>query len=177
MHRLAAPDMHIQSAQTALKRLLKAEQWISCVAFAVLITVIFADVLSRELTGSGMHWARQVGVYANIFIVMAGFGLASASGAHLRPRFADGWLPVSWNAALIRLQEGVMALFCLAFAAVAVQVVAETYSMQERSVVLRVVVWPFQVVIPAAFAVAAVRHAIYALRPQLRPTDEQAGSG
>ncbi len=114
MHRLAAPDMHILFAQTALRRLLKAEQWISCVAFAVLVTVIFADVLSRELTGSGMHWARQVGVYANIFIVMAGFGLASASGAHLRPRFADGWLPVSWNAALIRLQEGVMALFCLA---------------------------------------------------------------
>ncbi len=169
--------MQILSAQYALKRLVKAERWISCVAFAVLITVIFTDVVSRELTGSGMHWARQVGVYANIFIVMAGFGLASASGDHLRPRFADGWLPARWDVVLTRLQEGVMALFCLAFAVVAVQVVAETYSMQERSVVLRVVVWPFQVVIPAAFAVAAVRHAIYALRPQLRPSDKKAGSG
>ena len=85
--------MHMLPAQTALKRLVKAEKWISFVAFTLLITVIFADVVSRELTGSGMHWARQVGVYANIFIVMAGFGLASASGQHLRPRFADGWLP------------------------------------------------------------------------------------
>ena len=169
--------MQILSAQIALKGLVKAERWISCVAFAVLITVIFADVVSRELTGSGMHWARQVGVYANIFIVMAGFGLASASGDHLRPRFADEWLPASWDAVLTRVQEGVMALFCLAFAAVAVQVVAETYSMQERSVVLRVVVWPFQAVIPAAFVVAAVRHALYALRPQLRPGDKRSGSG
>lgn len=169
--------MQMLSAQTVLKQLVKAERWISCIAFVMLITVIFADVVSRELTGSGMHWARQVGVYANIFIVMAGFGLASSGGEHLRPRFADGWLPASWNAALIHLQEGVMALFCLAFAVIAVEVVAETFSMQERSVVLRVVVWPFQAVIPTAFAVAAVRHAIYALRPQLRPIDQRAGSG
>ena len=165
--------MHMLPAQTALKRLVKAEKWISFVAFTLLITVIFADVVSRELTGSGMHWARQVGVYANIFIVMAGFGLASASGQHLRPRFADGWLPASWNVALGRLQEGVMALFCLAFAVVAFQVVTETYSMQERSVVLRIVVWPFQAVIPTAFAVAAVRHAIYGLLPQQRPADNK----
>ena len=168
--------MHILPTQTALNGLLKVEKWISFVAFALLIAVIFADVVSRELTGSGMHWARQVGVYANIFIVMAGFGLASANGQHLRPRFADGWLPTNWNAALGRLQEVVMALFCVAFAALAFQVVTETYSMQERSVVLRVVVWPFQAVIPTAFAVAAVRHAIYALYPQQRPDDKQSGS-
>lgn len=163
-------------AQTMLKRLVKAEKWISFVAFALLITVIFADVVSRELTGSGMHWARQVGVYANLFIVMAGFGLASASGQHLRPRFTDGWLPVRWNALLGSLQEAVMALFCLAFAAVAFQVVTDTYIMQERSVVLRVVVWPFQAVIPAAFALAAVRHSIYALHPKLRPAGKQSGN-
>ena len=169
--------MRRPSAETALAQLVKAERWISCIAFAVLITVIFADVVSRELTGSGMHWARQVGVYANIFIVMAGFGLASAGGEHLRPRFADGWLPASWNPVLIRLQESLMALFCLAFAVVAVEVVTETFNIQERSVVLRVVVWPFQAVIPIAFAVATLRHAIYALHPQLRPADKQAGSG
>ena len=66
-----------------------------------------------------------------------------------------------------------MALFCLAFAVVAFQVVTETYSMQERSVVLRIVVWPFQAVIPTAFAVAAVRHAIYGLLPQQRPADNK----
>ena len=174
---MTGPEMQSVSAQAALKLLNKVEQWIGFVAFVVLISVIFADVANRELTGSGMHWARQVGVYANIFIVMAGFGLASAAGDHLRPRFADGWLPASWNMALIRLQEGVMAMFCLAFATVAFQVVAETYSMQERSVVLRVVVWPFQAVVPTAFTVASIRHAIYALRPQLRPSDKQTGSG
>lgn len=168
--------MHMLPAQTVLKRLFKAEKWISFVAFAFLITVIFADVVSRELTGSGMHWARQVGVYANIFIVMAGFGLASASGQHLRPRFADGWLPARWNAVLGGLQEAVMALFCLVFAVVAFQVVTDTYIMQERSVVLRVVVWPFQAVIPAAFALAAVRHSIYALHPKLRPANKQSGN-
>ena len=69
-----------------------------------------------------------------------------------------------------------MALFCLVFAVVAFQVVTDTYIMQERSVVLRVVVWPFQAVIPAAFALAAVRHSIYALHPKLRPANKQSGN-
>ena len=79
-----------------LNRLAVFERWITGSAFVLLIVIVFADVAVRELTGAGLHWARQAGVYANIFVVMLGFGLASASGSHLRPRFADHWLPASW---------------------------------------------------------------------------------
>ena len=37
-----------------------------------------------------------------------------------------------------------MALFCLGFALLALQVVVETYELQERSVILRFVIWPIQ---------------------------------
>ncbi len=145
------------------------ERAVSFVAFCLLIVVVFADVLSRELTGTGLHWARQVGVYANLVVVMFGLGLASATGAHLRPRFADGWLPASWSPWLTRIAELLMAVFCAAFAIVAADVVVETWRLGVRSTVLRTVVWPVQAVIPLAFALAAVRHALYACYPALRP--------
>lgn len=136
-----------------------------------MVVVVFADVVTREVTGSGLLWARQVGVYANIFVVMLGFGVASADGAHLRPRFADHWLPRSWDRFLPHVQEALMAGFCLAFCVLAAQVLAETFALQERSVVLRVVIWPVQAVIPLAFGIATVRHGLYAVWPGLRPAE------
>jgi TRAP-type C4-dicarboxylate transport system permease small subunit len=155
--------------QGLLRGLQSTERAITFLAFCVMIAIVFADVAVREITGSGLHWARQVGVYANILVVMLGFGLASAEAAHLRPRFADGWVPRRFQPLMPRIQEGLMALFCLAVAVVALSVVAETFRLQERSVVLRLLVWPVQAVIPLAFLIAAFRHGCYAVWPALQP--------
>jgi C4-dicarboxylate transporter DctQ subunit len=161
--------------QSAAMRLLERigffERVVTFAAFLVLISVIFADVLMREATGSGLHWARQAGVYANVFVVMFGIGIASAGGAHLRPRFADGWLPAGLDPLLVRLQDGLMACFCLSFAVVAAVVVADSFLLSERSVILRLVIWPFQLIVPVVFVIAAVRHALFAVFPTIRPAE------
>lgn len=155
----------------ALRRLDRWERWITFLAFTLMTAVVFADVMSREITGSGLPWARHVGVWANIVVTMIGLGIASSTGAHLRPRFADGWLPEVWQPALIRLQEGIMAAFCLAFAVLVCVVVSESIVLQERSAILRVVVWPMQTVLALAFVIGVFRHASYAAFPDLRPVD------
>lgn len=166
-------------APTPVRRLLeglrRAELAITCAAFAVLALVIFADVLVREISGSGLAWSRQIGVYANVVVTLVGIGLASASGAHLRPRFTDRWLPAAWDPWLTRIGELLTAVFCLTFAWLALSVVRETYALDERSVVLRLAVWPFQAVLPLAFVLAALRHACYGAWPALRPAERGEG--
>jgi TRAP-type C4-dicarboxylate transport system permease small subunit len=166
-----------ETARRLLRLIAGGERVITFAAFLVMIAVVFADVVNREITGTGLHWARQAGVYAHIFVVMFGIGIASAEGAHLRPRFADRWLPRGWDPLLERLQELLMALFCLGFALVAASVVVETYELQERAVVLRNLVWPFQLIVPMVFLVAAVRHGLFAAFPQLRPAEIGAVAG
>lgn len=139
----------------------------------VMVLVIFGDVAVREVTGTGVHWTRQVGVYANVVLVMFGMGLASASGAHLRPRFADRWLPQHWDSFLNRLANALMSIFCVAACIVAARVVGESFLLEEKSTVLRWSVWPVQSVIPAAFALAAIRHAIFCMFPPLDPNDPE----
>ena len=68
-----------------LKLLTTFEKSITFFAFLVLVSVMFTDVAMREITGTGLHWSRQVGVYANLFVAMFGLGVASSEGAHLRP--------------------------------------------------------------------------------------------
>jgi TRAP-type C4-dicarboxylate transport system permease small subunit len=107
---------------------------------------------------------------------MFGIGIASAHGAHLRPRFADHWLPSGWEPALVRIQEGLMAVFCLGFAGVALWVVMDSYALGERSVALRIAIWPFQAIIPLVFLIAAFRHGAYAAFSSLRPIQAEQGA-
>jgi TRAP-type C4-dicarboxylate transport system permease small subunit len=156
-------------AGSALLRIAQAERAVTFAAFVVLVAVLFADVTMREITGAGLIWARQAGVYANLFLTLIGIGIASAAGAHLRPRFADRWLPRAWDRWLARVQDLLMSAFCLAFSLVAVAAVAETHMLGERTSLPDWPVWPFQSVIPAVFAVASLRHLAYAVFPRLAP--------
>ncbi|VAV89739.1 hypothetical protein MNBD_ALPHA02-1986 [hydrothermal vent metagenome] len=147
------------------------EKAVALLAFFVMTLVIIADVVSRKLAGHGIAGAPRVAVYAMIIAALISFGLASHKGRHLRPRFADGWLPESWTEGIIRVQESLMALFCLIFAVAAAQVVYDTYLLQETSRMLRIAIWPMQTVMPLAFIIGAVRHGLYALYPEIRPDE------
>jgi TRAP-type C4-dicarboxylate transport system permease small subunit len=163
-------------AAAILATLGRVERGITIAAFGLLIGVVFADVVSREFLGRGLHWALQAGVYANYVVVLAGLGIASAGGAHLRPRFADAWLPARFEPWLARLPDLGMALFALGFAAVATGVVAETRALGDRSAVLGNLLWPLQALMPLAFLAAAVRHGLYARWPALRPPPASEGA-
>ena len=162
------------SAAALLRWLDRFEALVTIVAFSVLVLTMFADVLSREITGVGLHWARQVGVYANIVIVMLGLGIASAHGSHLRPRFADSWLPVRFDRVLNRIQDLLMGGFCAVIAGLALVTTIESASLREVSALLPIVIWPIMAVIPLAFALVALRHFVYALEPSLKPESQHA---
>ena len=161
-------------AKRVLTVLYQVERGVACAAFGVLVVVIFGDVLIRTIWGSGLFWARQIGVYANVIVVMFGIGLASAANSHLRPRFADNWLPKSWAPSLAHFGELLMALFCLTFTLVAFDLVRETFVLDVRSVVLRIIVWPIQGAIPLVFALATLRHGLFSVWPDLRPEERGA---
>ncbi len=140
-------------------------------AFTFMVLAIFADVLWRETTGVGLHWARQAGVYANIVVVMLGLGLASSAGTHLRPRFADSWLPARWDRQIQRLAELLTAAFFAVFAFFGAKITYSALLLEERSVLIGVLVWPMMAVIPLAFFIAAIRHGAFAVNPDWCPAD------
>lgn len=157
-----------------LDKIYHFERIVAIGAFLVMTLVIIADVISRKTLGVGISGAPRVAVYAMIVTAFISLGLASHQGRHLRPKFADGFLPEALLPYIVRLQEGLTAVFFLVFTCVAILVVYETYLLQETSRMLRIVVWPMQSVIPIAFFVGAVRHGLYALYPEIRPQENSA---
>ena len=147
------------------------ERSVCIAAFSLLASVLFADVLLREILGNGLSWAHQTGIYANLVVVLFGMGLATSAGSHLRPRFADHWLPQAWQAAVARLAHALTATFLLLFAGLALQFSLETRALEESATVLRIPLWPMQLLLVVGFSASAVRHICYCLRPELAPGD------
>jgi TRAP-type C4-dicarboxylate transport system permease small subunit len=100
---------------------------------------------------------------------MLGIGLASSAGTHLRPRFFDGLVPKRHDAGMNRLADLLTAAFCGYFAWLGVITVGEALAQGDVNPELRWPIWPFQAVIPLAFWIACLRHALFALFPALAP--------
>ncbi|HYC03742.1 MAG TPA: TRAP transporter substrate-binding protein DctP [Azospirillaceae bacterium] len=152
----------------------RAEKALCLGGFLIMAVAVFADVVWRTVTGRGIVGALQLGVVGMIMSAYFGAGLASATGTHLRPRAFDRLVAPGWEPAMVRLQEALTGLFCLGFAILAADVTADSAALGETFPVLRAVLWPVQAVLPLAFLALALRHLVYALRPDLRPAAGEA---
>lgn len=164
--------MHL--AEIFLKKLRTFEQAVCFAAFSVMAIALFSDVFWREWTGSGILQASQIGVFGMIVVAFMGIGLATADGAHLRPRFADHLIPKAWEGFIVRLADLITALFYWFVAGVGIYIVFEAYEYGDVFNTVRIVIWPFQLVIVLAYFIGGVRHIIFLARPELRPPESGA---
>jgi TRAP-type C4-dicarboxylate transport system permease small subunit len=149
--------------------MLRLEQLGTTLAFAAMVLVLAWDVVGRELLSGGKIWAKPVAVYANVFIAFIGIGIASAGGAHLRPRFMDKLAPRALDALFDRFTDAGFALFAAGAGWLCWRMLQESIQLAETDTVLPWQIWPFQGFLVAGFVLAALRHALYAAFPALRP--------
>lgn len=160
-------------SQAAARRLLetiaKVESVVAVTAYTVVASALLLDVLGRELFGQGIWGAQRVAVYCTILAAYCGFGLASGSGSHLRPRIADHWVPAVHDRTMNRVADIVTFGVLMAIAYYAYVFAQESYELGTIVAVLDWKVWPMQSVIPAGFTLGAVRYLTFAIFPALRP--------
>ena len=159
-------------ASRFLKWLYRIESAAAALAYALVALLLMGDVLGREFTGQGIFGASKMAVYAAIVAGFLGLGLATEAGTHLRPAFLDGVVPARLDRQVWQAADVVSCLIYLGLAWAAVEFVAATRASGDRAAVLYWTLWPLQCVIPYAFISCAVRHAVYARHPGLRPVSE-----
>jgi TRAP-type C4-dicarboxylate transport system permease small subunit len=164
----------MNAAKFVLSGLLRLEQGLTSLAFACMVLVLGWDIVSRELLGGGRIWATPIAVYGNVLIAFIGMGVASAGGAHLRPKFFDRHAPMAWSGALNRLTDFGFAAFCVAAAWLCWVVVKDSVKLDELDPVMQWPVWPFQCIVVLGFGFGVLRHTIFGIWPALRP---QAATG
>ena len=152
-----------------LRLLTLIESIAAATAYAAMAAVLIADVVGREVFGSGVFGAQKMAVYGAVIAAFLGLSLATASNTHLRPAFLD---PVLKGLMVDRFGDALSALFFLAMAWFGINFVMQSMEYQDRAAVLYWLLWPIQLIIPYALVSTAIRHAAFAIWPDLKPKPE-----
>lgn len=139
---------------------------VASIAYTIVAALLIGDVLGREFLGTGIFGAQKMAVFAAIVAGFLGLALATAANAQLRPTFLDHLLK---GPMVDRVGDGVSAVFYLFLAYVAAVFIAQSMEFKDRAAVLYWLLWPIQLIIPYALTSTALRHAIFALWPDLKP--------
>ena len=160
-------------AGALIRALVRAESALSVLAMTAIVVALSADLAGREFFGKGVFAAQRFAVYCMIVCAMLGFALAVSWGAHMRIGGLDRVFPQSWNGFLARVGDAVSCGGCLFLAGWSVKFVAVSYQQQAVGMSFEILLWPIQAVLAWSFASSALRYALFAVYPLLRPPDEQ----
>lgn len=162
-----APDW----AERVLAGVFRLESVVAVAGYATVAGLLVVDVGLRELVGTSIYGAQRVSVYIMIVTGFLGLGLAAAQGRHLRPRFADGLIPQRLTTVATRLGDLIMTAVLLGFAWIGVHYVLEAREFEDMARIIDIPLWYLNLVVPYAFATTALRYALFALYPALRPEE------
>lgn len=160
-------------ARRVLERVYSVEIFVACLSFALVAIALIADVLGRELFGNGIFGAQKFAVFCTAIAGLLGFAVVVHAGGHLRVQAVDRVFPTSWHAPMARLGDLISAGICLFFGVYAVEFVEGAKKLGETDMVLQIPVWPIQLIVPYLFLISAVRYALYAVFPAIRPAEKE----
>jgi TRAP-type C4-dicarboxylate transport system permease small subunit len=158
-----------------LKGLWYLEATICVVAFTLTASALMADVLAREFFGNGIFGAQRFAVWTTAIAGLLGFALVTAERGHLRPTFADRLVPRALDPYMDRVGDVVSAAICGFLGWYAIGFVQSSMQLGERGMAIPIKVWPIQTVLIWMFFSSALRHLIFAVRPDLRPVPRKEG--
>jgi TRAP-type C4-dicarboxylate transport system permease small subunit len=159
----------------------QGECWVAVAAFGFIAGILVLDVLGREFVGpllrlvglepgaTGIFASQKLSIFALVIGSFAGIGIATATGAHIVPTFASGWVPAHWQRVYDRAVDLLTGLFLIGVVWFGFKFVGSSFKTDLRAPVLDWPVWPIQLAIPLGFLSAAGRYLLYAAWPALRP--------
>lgn len=148
-----------------------AELAVACSGLAFAATALCADVIGREVFGNGIYGIQKFAVYCCAVSGALGISIVVHRGGHLRISAVDGLIPNHLRLPLGRVADMVSAALCLFLAWYAAKFVHETFTFHEMDTVLNVPIWRIQIALPIAFLLAAIKYAVHAILPDIKPEE------
>lgn len=159
----------METTKLVLKGLRYLEAFVCVMAFSIAVIALMSDVVGRELFGHGVFGAQRIAVWATAVVGLVGFALVTSDAGHLRPQFADRWLPPSVEPVIGRVADVISALVCVFLGYYAVLFVRSSFDLGERGVGVPIELWPLQIILPWMFLSSGFRHLSFAAFPALKP--------
>lgn len=159
-------------ARRVLDRVYYVESFVACTAFALVAAALISDIVARELFGNGIYGAQKFAVFCTAVAGLLGFAVVAHTGAHLRIQAVDKLFPEAWHPVMARIGDAISSAICLFFGIYAIKFVQSAIELNETDMVLEIPVWPIQLAVLYLFLITAVRYALFAIFPAIRPAEK-----
>lgn len=158
--------------QRLLSKLLLVEGIAAVAAFSLTCILMLADVFAREFLAHSITGALKLAVFSAIVAAILGLTIAVGNNAHFRVGFADNILPFAWVG---RVGDLISALLFLGLCWYSIEFVSESKQFNEKAEVIYIPLWPIQAIFIYGFGSAALRHLVFAMQPELKPSSANQG--
>ncbi len=136
-----------------------------------LVLLSSAQILRRTLFHDGWIGAESAGRALVLWIALLGALAATRQGRHVRIDLAAKWLPEAWHATTERIASLVASIFCAVFAWFGWQLLLLEHEMGDVAFA-GIPAWCLSAVIPAGFALMALRFSLQVISGPPPPTAE-----
>ncbi len=146
--------------------LLWLESAVAVVAYLTTAALLASQILAREVLTTSIDGGGKVAVLCAIVAGSLGMVIATGENAHLRPSFADGLLR---GKGVERFGDVLSAALHIFLGYFAILFVAESRAFNDLAALIRIPLWPIQLVFPYMFFSSAFKHLIFAWHPEWKP--------
>ena len=141
----------------ALKVIDNIEKYFSIAALAVMLVIVFWQVVLRFVFNSANSWSEELARYLHIFLVYIACSYATRMREHIK---IDAFLfvfPQKIRPFIIRLGELVFLAFCVVVIFYGIQQTKSTFNMGRVSSSLKISMGYIYVILPVGYSLALIR--------------------
>lgn len=133
------------------------ESYICRTLLAIFVTLLFAQIVSREIFSHSLSWTEELSVYMFVWFVFFGASYAARLSAHNRVTFHFKWFPPKMAVGMEALADLIWIIFNCYFVYLAYDFVFNRMNLFWKSQTLGVPMKYIYMILPIAFSLMTIR--------------------
>ncbi len=133
------------------------ESYICRILLVIFVTLLFAQIISREVFGYSIAWSEELSVYLFVWFVFFGASYAAKHSAHNRVTFQYKWIPGKLSIALEALSDLIWIGFNVYFIYLSYDFVFNKMNLFWKSQTLGIPMKYIYLILPIAFTLMTLR--------------------
>lgn len=145
-----------------------AETFLLSVILTSMVVLAAGQIALRNFAGAGIGWADEALRIMVLWVTMLGSVAASRDQRHVRIDALSRYLPDSVGRWAAVFSDAFAAAVCVVLAWCSYQLVADSFTVDDRVLNGELPAWTVQLILPVGFALIAYRYVVSCFRPRPR---------
>ncbi|MCL1829224.1 MAG: TRAP transporter small permease [Oscillospiraceae bacterium] len=133
------------------------EKYFSAAALAVMLVIVFWQVVFRYVFNSANSWSEELARYLHVFLVYIACGYATRMREHIKIDALIFVFPKIIRPFIVRLGEAVFLAFCIVIVVFGIRQSLSVFNMGRISSALKISMGYIYIILPVGYSLTSIR--------------------